>query len=195
MMSPAHVDPESALVPAPQHAPALFEPWSQDVQERTFHLWSTIGARNAGRTAVLLARELGEDAPLPTPSTIRRWAHDGAWTAKADADLEQSHGRTVYELQVGWLAALRLAQQTLLDGMAGTLDEAPHAGIARLKAAEITLRTIERAGLLAILPQRPKPEPEDTSHLSRAEREALAMERMATRRDDFLRRSAARPAR
>jgi hypothetical protein len=132
---------------------------------------------------------------LPTPSTVNRWALDEAWAARADADLERSHGRTLYELQVGWLAALRLAQQTLLDAMAGALDEAPHAGIARLKAAEITLRTIERAGLLAMLPQRPEPEPEDESHLSRAEREARAAERMAARRGDYLRRSAARRAR
>jgi hypothetical protein len=185
MTSPSDFDPESALVPVPQHAPARFEPWPQDVQERTFYLWSTLGARNGSRTALLLARELGEDASIPTPSTIRRWAHDSAWAAKADADLERSHGRSVYELQVGWLAALRLAQQTLLDGMAGALDEAPHAGIARLKAAEIALRTIERAGLLAMLPQRLEPEREDESHLSRAEREALAGERMAARRANW----------
>jgi hypothetical protein len=182
MSTPSRPDPERALVPAPAGQPARFEPWPQDVQERTFQLWSTLGARNGGRTALLLARELGEDVPLPTPSTIRRWAVDLAWAARADADLERSHGRTLYELQVGWLAALRLAQQTLLDGMAGALDEAPHAGIARLKAAEITLRTIERAGLLVILPQQPEPERRDESQLSRAEREALAGERMAARR-------------
>jgi hypothetical protein len=182
MSIPSSPDAELILIPAPSGQPARFERWDDAVVERSYQLWSSIGARNAGRTVLLLARELGEDAPLPTPSTIRRWAVDFAWAAKADADLERSHGRTIYELQVGWLAALRLAQQTLLDGMVGVLDEAPHAGIARIKAAEITLRTIERAGLLAMLPQRPEPEREDESHLSRAEREALAGERMAARR-------------
>lgn len=66
------------------------------------------------------------------------------------------------------------AERGLLDAMAGALDEAPHAAIVRIKATEITLRTIERAGLLAMLPQPPEPEQEDESHLSRAEREALA---------------------
>jgi hypothetical protein len=192
-----HSDPsaELALVPKRSGQPARFERWHDAIVERSFEIWASVGARNGGRTALLLARELGEDAPLPTPSTIRRWALDGAWAAKADADLEGSHGRTRYELQVGWLAALQLAQQTLLDGMAGALDAAPHAGIARLKAAEITLRTIERAGLLAVLPQPPEPEHVDDSHLTLQEREALAQERLTAARRDYLRRQGATRAR
>lgn len=44
--------------------------------------------------------------------------------------------------------------------MAGEFDDLPMGGAGRLKAAEITLRTIERAGLLAILPQ---PEAQEVS--------------------------------
>jgi hypothetical protein len=166
----------SPLVPLPTREPARFEPWPPDVQERAFALWSSIGARNAARTALLLVRELGEDTPVPAASTIRRWAHDLAWGARADADLERSHGRTLYALQVGWLAALQLAQQTLLDGMAGALDDAPGGGLARIKSAEITLRVIERAGLLAILPTPPEPDrPDDDEGKTREQKEAEAM--------------------
>lgn len=169
----------ATLVPMSARQPARFESWDDAIQERAFALWSSIGARNAGRTVLLLTRDLGEDAPAPASSTVRRWAHDQAWAAKADADLERSHGRTLYALQVGWLAALQLAQQTLLDGMAGALDDAPGYGLARIKSAEITLKVIERAGLLAVLPTPPEPET-STDSMTREEREAKAM-RAATR--------------
>jgi hypothetical protein len=80
----------------------------------------------------------------------------------------------LYELQVGWLAGLRLAQKTLLDGMAGEFDELPMSGAARIKSAEVVLRTVERAGLLAILPQAPAREARvDFDALSLEEQEAF----------------------
>jgi hypothetical protein len=123
-----------------------------DTRERCYELWSTLGGRDSARTTRLLAAET-ENAPVPAAASIRRWSAAEAWTARADADLERSHGRTLYELQVGWLAGLRLAQKVLLDGMTGDFDDLPMGGASRLKAAEIALRVIERAGLLALLPQ------------------------------------------
>jgi hypothetical protein len=164
-------------------APARFEAWDEAIRGRAYELWSTIGNRDAGRTYLLLKAEWGEEAALPAAATIRGWAREEAWAARADADLEHSHGRTVYELQVGWLAALQLAQQTLLDGMSGAFDNLPFGGAGRLKAAETTLRVIERAGLLAVLPQRP--EPEIDASASREEREAHARATLIQRRHQF----------
>jgi len=171
-----------AIVPVPQLEPARFESYPPEIMGRAFEVWSTIAGRSGARVVRLLSREYGEETALPTPSTVNRWALDLAWAARADADLERSHGRTLYELQVGWLAGLRLAQQTLLDGMAGEFDDLPMSGVARIKSAEIVLRTIERAGLLAMLPQRPEPEHVDTSQLTLAEREALASARLVEER-------------
>jgi hypothetical protein len=176
-------DAELALVPLPQNPPARFENYPPEIVERAFAIWASIGGRSGARVVRLLSREYEEGMALPTASTINRWALDGAWAAKADADLEGSHSRTLYELQVGWLAGLRLAQQTLLDGMAGAFDDLPMGGAGRLKSAEITLRTIERAGLLAILPQAKPQEVAqiDFSTLPLAEREA-AMRQMVQQR-------------
>lgn len=69
--------------------------------ERAFELWSTIAGRSGARVVRLLSSEFGEETALPTPSTVNRWALDGAWAARADADLERSHHRTHFQLQVG----------------------------------------------------------------------------------------------
>ena len=69
-------------------------------------------------------------------------------------------------MQAGWLAALQLAQATLIDAMTGALDETPHGGGVRIKAAEIVLRTIERAGLLATLPDPAPPSAAERATLS-----------------------------
>jgi hypothetical protein len=175
---PGRLAGELVVLPAVE-PPARFESWDDAVQSRAFEIWSTIGNRDAGRTHVLLRQECGEDTPLPAASTIRAWARKEAWSARADADLHHSHAKALYELQCGWLAGLRLAQKVLLDGMAGALDDAPGGGLARVKSAEVTLRVIERAGLLAILPQPPEPERADTSGMTRAEAEARAKRAIA----------------
>jgi hypothetical protein len=164
------------VVPVRASAPALFEAYPPEIVERSFALWSTIAGRCGARVVRLLAREQGDEVALPTASTVNRWALNDAWAAKADADLEHSHGKTLHELRVGWLAALRLSQQVLLDGMAGELDELPYGGAGRLKAAEITLRVFERAGWEALLP---KPNTES----DRREWESLTLEE----RESFMR--------
>jgi hypothetical protein len=176
-------DAELALVPVPKHAPARFESYPLELMERAFELWSTIAGRSGARVVRLLSGEYEAGTALPTASTVNRWALDGSWTAKADADLARSHGRTLYELQLGWLAGLRLAQQTLLNAMVGELDHLPMSGAARIKAAEIVLRTIERGGLLAILPQAEAQESTiDWNSLSLEEREAYMRDQLQRRK-------------
>jgi hypothetical protein len=58
----------------------------------------------------------------------------------------QTSARTLAELRAGWLGALSLAQQTLVAGLVGELDDLPHAGAARLKSAELVLKTLQHAG-------------------------------------------------
>src|SRR3712207_4508205 len=94
-----------------------FQPWPDDVKQRCKELWSSIGNRNAGRVEYLYSREVPENVAIPAAVTIRQWAREECWGASADADLAESHGRTLRELRTGWLAALRLSQETLLDAM------------------------------------------------------------------------------
>ena len=176
-------DADLVLVPTRAVSPTRFESYPPEIMERAFELWSTIAGRSGARTVRLLRDEYGEGIALPTPSTVNRWALDGAWGSRADADLQQSHGRAVYELQVGWLAGLRLAQGVLLDAMTGGLDDLPMSGAGRLKAAEITLRVLERCGMLALLPQAPAKEPTiDWDSLSLEEKEAYMRERLQARK-------------
>jgi hypothetical protein len=162
-------------------APARFASWAPDIQQRSYEIWSTLGNRNASRTETLLARE-ADGASVPAGCTIRRWASAGAWARRADADLETSRGKTLHELQVGWLAVQRLSQETLLDALAGALDGCPHGGAARLKAVEIGLRTIERAGLLAVLPE-PQRVAEDEAEGMSLEQRARRMRAMMSERN------------
>ena len=147
-------DAGSALqVVAPSSKPARFEAWPDDVKERCRELWSSIGNRNAGRVEWFYGREVPEGIAIPAAITIRQWAREEHWGAWADADLAESHGRTLRELRTGWLAALRLSQETLIDSMTGRLDALPHGGAGRIKSAEVTLRIIAQSGLLAVAPE------------------------------------------
>jgi hypothetical protein len=162
--------------PAPaQEPPSRFAAWPDDTYHRVKELWSSVAGRNASAVERLLAAE-SEGAAVPAASTIRRWASDDDWDIAADAHLEQTRGRTLRHLQAGWLAALELAQATLIQGMTGGLDDAPYGGSARIKSAEVTLRTIERAGLLATLPDAAPPGKDDFATLTAAEQSTALRE-------------------
>jgi hypothetical protein len=179
--------------PTPLHGmipsvPDRFASWDDGTRERAREIWSTVGGRNAAVAERLLAAETAEGTMAPTASTIRRWSRADAWDAAADADLENTRGRTLRQLQVGWLAALQLAQTTLINSMTGGLDQAPYGGSPRLKAAEIVLRTIERAGLLAAMPD-PAPLAAETAEpLSVDERLRRSREAMRRQKEQASRR-------
>jgi hypothetical protein len=117
----------SAITPAsPADRPARFAAWSDDIKTRAFALWSTVAMGSAPRTEYLLAQEAGEDVAVPASSTIRMWAAQGGWTSRADADLVQTHGRTLRQLQAIGLQTIALAHSTMLDAMTGMLDDAPY---------------------------------------------------------------------
>src|SRR5688500_8265786 len=99
-----------AIVPGPSR----FAAHPEEVRERSYHLWSSVAGHNASLVASLLQREAEDGTPTPAGSTVRRWAAEEAWDARADADLVQTSGRTLAALRAGWLGALSLAQQVLI---------------------------------------------------------------------------------
>jgi hypothetical protein len=127
--------------------PLRFEAWPDDTRHRAFELWSSIAVGSAPRVEHLLAQEAGEGVAVPAASTIRAWAAADGWAAQRDADRAQTHGRTLRGLQAGFLSAVVLAENTMLDAMVGLLDSAPYGGSGRIKAAEAVLRLAERSGL------------------------------------------------
>jgi hypothetical protein len=162
-------------------APSRFVAHPDDVRERSFHLWSTVAGRNAALTASLLQREAEDGTPIPAGSTVRRWAAEEDWDARAEADLIQTSGRSLAALRAGWLGALSLAQQVLIAGLVGDLDDLPHAGAARLKSAELVLKTLQHASA-SIVPSQAEATPqEDDSDLSLEQRARRQRSRMRER--------------
>src|SRR5215210_4831210 len=101
MLMPREITP-ATLVPLPaSQPPARFQSWDEALHLRTYEIWSSIGNRDAARTYRLLQQECGLETPLPAVTTIRQWVRLEAWSARADADLHQSHGKALYELQCG----------------------------------------------------------------------------------------------
>jgi hypothetical protein len=154
---------------SPQTAPARFEAWPDDVKTRAYELWCSAAAGSAPRTEHLLAQEAEGETAVPAASTIRRWAAEGGWADRRDQNLEKTQGRTLRQLQATSLAAVALAQQTMLDAMVGLLDTAPYGGSGRIKAAEAVLRLAERSGLELVVVPAEMPA-EDDATLSLAER-------------------------
>jgi hypothetical protein len=126
----------------------------------------------------LLAQEVGENTAVPAASTIRAWAAGEHWAEKADADLAETFGKTLRQLQVTSLAAMALAQSTLVDAMIGLLDDAPYGGSGRIKAAEVILRLAERSGLQLVATEAALPPPSEEG-LTVAQRSRRMRERIA----------------
>jgi hypothetical protein len=161
--------------------PARFQAHAPELVERAFHLWSTVAGRNATLTASMLAREVDEGEATPAASSIRRWAVEQHWHARADADLVQTSARTLAELRAGWLGALSLAQQTLMAGLVGDLDDLPHAGAARLKSAELVLKTLQHAGATIVPSESPATRQDDDQTLTLEQRARRMRAMMAER--------------
>jgi hypothetical protein len=165
-------------LPAPD-APARFEAWPADIKTRAFELWSTIAIGSAPRTEHLLAQEAGEGGAVPAASTIRAWAAEDDWKSLKEANLEQTHGRTLRQLQANSLMQIALAQSTLIDAMIGLLDDAPYGGAGRIKAAEASLRMAERSGIrlvgseLEVLPVADAGKPLTLAERARRQRERI----------------------
>lgn len=165
----------SELVPLPARPLAPGDAYPDFVVERGYELWSV--CRNAEATAHMLAEELGPDVQSPSARRVREWVHYHAWTARADEDWRQRQGRNLFELQAQAVAAVRLGMQNLLLAAVGAFKDDPQDGAIRLKSAELAIRLVEKS--VIPLSVQPPAEAADTSHLDRAEQEALAMDGIA----------------
>lgn len=158
--------------------PERFSPWPDDVKQHAQDVWSTVGGRNCTTVHQLLQAE-SPDTAVPTASTICRWKDTEAWHIAADELLESTRDRTLRELKVGWLTAQQLALGTVLAGLQGLLDDLPYGGSARLKAAELVIRKMEKGGMLALLPDPLPPDPSTLAKLSSKEQSRQNRERIA----------------
>ncbi len=176
-------DADLALVPVRQSdRPSRFESWPEDVKERCRDLWSSVGNRNASRVEWLYGREVPDHTAIPAAATIRRWAYEGGWGEWADGELRRTRGKTLRQLQNGWLHSLLLSQETLIDAMLGRFADSPGDGAVRVKAAEALQRAAGQAGLLGLLGQEPEPETIDLGGLSLEEGEAAMREALQAAR-------------
>jgi hypothetical protein len=156
---------------------------SRDVKEFAFRLWATAAGRRPAAVERLLRRELGPDVPIPTQQTIGRWARAENWAARADDHWRINHGQSLYELQLLTASNFLLSQIGKQDVLIGAYAGREMEGALILKAGELSDRLMER-GVVPLIPVPPDNGGTDESHLSRAEREARAGERMARRKQD-----------
>ena len=83
------VVPLPSLVPAPP-----------EIVARAYELWSTVAGRNAAATRRLLEAEAEAGDAVPTDRAVRKWATAHGWHERADLQLRETAGRTVFELGV-----------------------------------------------------------------------------------------------
>jgi hypothetical protein len=173
-----HPTGELSLVALPPHKLAPGESYPDAMVERGFDHWSM--TRNAEAVAQLLRTEFGPEVRTPSARCIREWVHYHGWPARADHDWRSNQGRTLFEMRVQAVAGFRLGLQNLLLAATGGIPD-PADAVVRLKAAELAIRLVER-GVIPLAAIEPPTADVDERTLSRPEREALAGERMARRR-------------
>jgi hypothetical protein len=173
-----HSTAERSLVPLPSHKLSPGESYPDAMVERGYEHWSV--TRNAEAVAQMLRNEFGPEIQTPSARCIREWVHFHAWTARADDDWRTNQGRNLFEMRAQAAASFRLGLHNLLLAATGGIPD-PADAMIRLKAAELAIRLVER-GVIPLAAIEPPTENVDTSRLTRAEREALAMARMAERK-------------
>jgi hypothetical protein len=169
---------EHSLVPLPRPTLAPGESYPDPMVEHAYEHWSVM--RNAEAVAQMLRNEFGPEVRTPSARCIRDWVHFYAWPARADNDWRRNQGKALFELRAQAVAGFRLGLQNLLLAATGGLPD-PADAATRLKAAELSIRLVER-GVIPLAAIEPPTEDIDESHLTRAEREARAAERMTERR-------------
>jgi hypothetical protein len=144
-----------------------------------------VAGQDAAATMRLLVSEGWDD--VPARQTIARWAREEQWAAQSAAAWQDvaTRGKAMYDLQMAMINNVALGEVQKRDVMTGAYDHAPMVGALRLKASELSGRTVER--VIAAL-RMPVPldvaSDDDDEGLTRAEREARIAERMARRKRD-----------
>jgi hypothetical protein len=172
---------DAEIVALPRGKP--YVAFSPDVKELAFRLWATVAGRRPAAVERLLARELPAGTAIPTQQAIGNWARGEDWAARADDLWRINHGAMLYELQLLTASNFLLSQIGKQDVLTGAYAGREMEGALILKAGELSDRLMER-GVVPLIPVPPDTAGTDESHLSRAEREARAGERMARRKQD-----------
>ena len=155
-----------------------------EVKARAFVLWGSLAGGDAAATERLLQAEADEGDVVPTARSIRRWAVEDRWAAQAAAAWQDvaTREKALYDLQMAMIANKMLAEVNKRDVGTGAYDDNPMVGALRLKSAELSDRGVERVMALLRMPTPPDEATADDENLSRAEREAKIVERMAQRK-------------
>ena len=68
--------------------------------------------------------------------------------------MQRTQGQSLRALRAGWVAAILLAQQALLDGLTSSSDGLSHTAVlARVKCAELALKTVAQTSLVVVPPE------------------------------------------
>jgi hypothetical protein len=172
--------PVPATAPPRQVVPVAS--YSDDVIERCFCFWSTIAGRNAEATQRHYQADVEDDEPIPSARTIRHWAVQFRWAARADAEYQDQHSQRLYDLQLTVFNTVEAAAQNLLLVASGAFDDNPHAGLLRLKSSELALRSVER-GVFPVQPKPPLATSDDWASKSLEEREAIMREAIQAQKE------------
>jgi hypothetical protein len=151
----------------------------QEMIERAYELWSTVGGRNAAAVRRLLIEEADEGDAIPNERTIRQWAKHHAWSVAADEMVRETKDLTQYQLWVRYRAIMLRGADVILKAQTGGYAGNELEGALAVKATEVGNRFIER-GALPVVVAPPSP-PIDTEVLSRDEAEAQVKSAMVRR--------------
>jgi hypothetical protein len=154
---------------------------SDEVRQLAFVLWATVGGRPPAAVERLLAQELPDGVPLPTQQAIGSWARADDWAALADGYWRANHRDILQRLQLLTAANFYLSQVNKHEIQTGAYAGREAEAAVLLKAGELSDRLMER-GVVPLLPPVPEERPDDDAGLSRQEREAKILERMAQRK-------------
>lgn len=154
----------------------------EETRTRCFILFATVAGRNCATAAKLYAEEVaGFATPAPDRTTVALWASEDRWHTQADDLWRQTKGRTAVELQILFVSNTMLSQRRLHDILAGHDTRPIEERLVTLKAIETAMRSRERLPELARI--EPPDTERDTSDRPRDERESLAKQALARRKD------------
>src|SRR5215217_9317468 len=153
---------ERSLMPLPSQKLSPGESYPDAMVERGFEHWSV--TRNAEAVAQMLRNEFGPEVRTPSARCIREWVHYHGWPARADNDWRSNQGKTLFEMRVQAVAGFRLGLQNLLLAATGGIAD-PAEAVIRLKAAELSIRLVER-GVIPLAAIEPPIEDVDESTLT-----------------------------
>lgn len=150
-----------------------------EVRERAFVLWATVGARNANAVRGLLELEADEGEQVPSASAIRKWSAQWNWAARADFELGDTSALTMKELERKYRAIMLGGADVLLRAQTGGYKGRVNEGLLAVKATEIGMAVLKDKFFVGT--ERVKTPAVEGKVLSREEEESNAQQAMIQR--------------